>query len=62
MLKIDFKRGTEPYVYQDALYFSEEEYAKLSASDIEAIQDARYENWLKIVQAMSEAIVEESDG
>lgn len=46
---IVFERGVAPFIYKDALHFTEEEYAALTPEQIEAMKDERYQNWYAIV-------------
>ena len=48
-IKIDFERGTNPYLYKDALYFTEEQFDALTPEEIEAMKDERYNNWYDMV-------------
>lgn len=56
MVKIEFERGVYPLVYKDTLYFTEEEFAALASSEIEAIKDERYNRWCEIIKGSSGAI------
>ena len=47
----EFKIGTEPYVLNDALVMRPEDYALLTADEIAAMKQARYDNWYVIVTA-----------
>jgi hypothetical protein len=47
----EFKIGTEPYVLSDALVMRPEDYALLTADEISAMKQARYDNWYAIVTA-----------
>ena len=49
MVTIEFERGEEPWFLRDAIVLTEEEYAKLTPADIEAMEDKRYADWLAIV-------------
>jgi len=55
MIKISFSKGTAPLEYNDALYFTEEEYASMSPEDIEKIKDERYQRWYDIVTNPAQA-------
>jgi len=48
-IKIDFERGTDPYIFKDALYFTIEQFDALTSEEIEAIKDERYNNWYEMV-------------
>jgi hypothetical protein len=54
-IKIDFERGEAP-VYRDALYLPADH--TLTDAEIEAMKDERYNNWVALVQAASEAPVD----
>lgn len=47
----EFRIGAEPYVLSDALVMRPEDYALLSPNEIEAMKQARYDNWYAIVTA-----------
>jgi hypothetical protein len=57
MITIDFERGEEPWLFRDAIVLTEEEYAKLTPADIEAMEDKRYADWLAIVNPPDEIIL-----
>jgi hypothetical protein len=46
-----FQIGTEPYVLSDALVMRPEDYALLTADEIAAMKQSRYDNWIAIVTA-----------
>ena len=46
-----FQIGTEPYVLSDALVMRPEDYDLLTADEIAARKQARYDNWYSIVTA-----------
>ena len=48
-IKIDFERGTDPYLYKDALWFTQEQFESLTQEQIEAMKDERYNNWYELV-------------
>lgn len=45
-----FTINQQGYSYTDALYFSKEEYDQLSVSDIEAMEQSRFDNWLTYIR------------
>jgi len=47
----EFDIGTEPYVLKDALVMRPEDYALLTADEIAAMKQTRYDNWIAIVTA-----------
>jgi hypothetical protein len=49
-IQVLIKEQTEVGEFQDALYFTEEEYASLSEKDIQKMIDTRIENWVNQVQ------------
>lgn len=51
MIRLDFTRVTDEGVtFTDALNLTEDEYAALSDEDIEAMKQARFDNWLAAVR------------
>lgn len=46
-----FQIGTEPFVFHDALVMMPADYEKLAPEEIEAMKQARYDNWYAIVTA-----------
>jgi len=48
-IKIDFERGTDPYIYRDALYYTQEQFDAITQEEIEAEKDRRYNNWYTLV-------------
>jgi hypothetical protein len=57
-IKIDFERGTDPYFYRDALYFTEEQFDMLSPAEIEQMKDKRYNDWYTLITTPSETVQE----
>lgn len=51
MISIDFERGTDPYLYKDALHFTEEQFDAITQEEIEAMKDERFNNWYTQVTA-----------
>jgi len=47
----EFEIGPEPYVLKDALVMRQEDYALLTADEIAAMKQARYDNWYAVVTA-----------
>ena len=43
------KRTAQGVEFNDALYFTQEEYAALSPEQLEAMKQARFDNWQEIV-------------
>lgn len=57
----EFEIGDEPHVLKDAIVMRPEDYAQYSASEIAAMKQARYDNWIAIVTApQPEAPVEDA--
>jgi hypothetical protein len=56
MIKIDFTFDTEYGVYRDALYL--EDNHSFTEQKIEAIKQERVDNWIAIITAPSEEVVE----
>ena len=48
-IQIIYERGSDPWIYRDALYYTATEYENLSEADMEAEKDRRYNNWYGIV-------------
>lgn len=49
MIKIDFERGQDPWLYRDALHLTPEQHAAMTPEEIEAMKDARYQAWYAMV-------------
>jgi hypothetical protein len=47
MIKIDFERGTDPWIYKDALHLPDDH--TLTDAEIEAMKDDRYTKWYDMV-------------
>lgn len=56
IIKIDFERGEAPMIYRDAIYLPVDH--TLSGAEIEAMKQERYDNWIALVNAASEAPAE----
>lgn len=56
MIQIIFERGEEPMIYRDALYLPADH--TLTDDEIEAMKQQRYDNWIALVNAASEAPVD----
>jgi hypothetical protein len=52
-----FVIGELPYVYSDALLFTEEVYDALSQADIDALKQERYSRWESMLNAPPEDII-----
>ena len=50
----EFEIGEEPNILKDALVMTPDAYALLSADDIAAMKQARYDNWIAIITAPQE--------
>jgi hypothetical protein len=48
----EFEMGNEPHVLKDALVMMPAEYEALTADEIAAMKQARYDNWIAIVTAL----------
>lgn len=55
-IKIDFEKGEEPMIYRDAIYLPPDH--TLTDAEIEAMKQQRYDNWIALVNAASEAPVD----
>jgi hypothetical protein len=51
-VQVIFEKTGDKGSYRDALWFSEEDYDKLTPNEISDMQDERYNNWYAIVAAM----------
>ena len=51
-VQVIFEKTDGDRVYRDALWMPEAEYDAKSSSDIEALKQERFDNWLAIVNAM----------
>ncbi len=51
-VQIIFEKTGDKGSYRDALWFSEEDYDKLTPNEISDMQGERYNNWYAIVAAM----------
>lgn len=49
----DFQIGTVPLVLSDSLIMSPDDYAALTADQVQALKQARYDNWITLVTAAS---------
>ena len=50
----EFELGEEPHVLKDALVMSQADYDALSADEVQAMKQARYDNWIAIILAPQE--------
>jgi hypothetical protein len=48
--KLDFTIEQDGYTFTDALWFSPEQYADISDADTAAMQQARFDAWLAMIQ------------
>lgn len=48
----EFEMGEEPLVLKDALVMTAAEHAALTADEISAMKQARYDNWYSVVTAL----------
>lgn len=49
LLSDSFEMGEEPLIFKDALVMRQKDYEALSAEEIAALKQARYDNWLAII-------------
>lgn len=56
MIKLDFEFQTQYGVYRDALYL--EDNHSLTEQDIEAMKQERVDNWIAVITAPSEEVIE----
>lgn len=60
-VQVIFEKSDNGRVFRDALWMSEADFDAKSSSEIETLQQERFDNWLAIVNAMpTEAPAEES--
>ena len=50
-VQVLFRKSTPYGEYQDALYFPQDDYEKLSPEEIEAMKQFRIDNWIAIITA-----------
>jgi len=50
----EFEMGEEPNTLRDALVMAPADYDALTAEEIEAMKQARYDNWIAIITAPQE--------
>lgn len=56
MIKIDFTKTDGVYTLQDALYLPDDH--TLTETDIEAMKQQRFDNWLAVITAPEVPVVE----
>jgi hypothetical protein len=56
MIKLDFEFQTQYGVYRDALYL--EDNHSFTEQDIEAMKQERVDNWIAVITAPSEEVIE----
>jgi len=55
-IQIRFKEQTVVGEFNDCLYFTEEEFAKLKQADIDTLATTRVNNWVTLVQSTPEPV------
>lgn len=50
----EFEMGTEPHILRDALVMTPAAYEKLTADEIAAMKQARYDNWITFIESSQE--------
>ena len=50
-VQIIFEKTQDNQTYRDAIWMTQEEYDATSSTDIDAIKQQRFDNWLAIVNA-----------
>ena len=50
----EFEIGEEPHVLKDALVMRPKDYDALSPEEVQAMKQARYDNWIAIILAPQE--------
>lgn len=48
-IQVIFRADTSKGIYQDALWFTQEKYSKITQVDIDKMKQERIDNWIKIV-------------
>ena len=56
----DILLGTAPYIFKDRLIMFKEDYDKLSADEITALKQARYDTWYNHLMNASAAVTDDS--
>jgi len=51
-VQVCFTKGEHPLILGDALWFTQEEYDALTPEEIEAMKQARYDNWLVVINSV----------
>jgi len=51
MVSDAFEMGEAPMLYRDALVMRQSDYDALSPEEIQAMKQARYDNWIAIINA-----------
>jgi hypothetical protein len=51
LISFRFEMGEAPLLYSDALVMTQEAYDALTPEEITTMQQARYDNWLAIINA-----------
>ncbi len=55
-IKIDFEKGEEPMIYRDAIWLPPAH--SYTDAEIEAMKQERYDSWIALVNAASEAPID----
>jgi hypothetical protein len=50
----EFEIGEEPHVLKDALVMRQKDYDALTPEEVQAMKQARYDNWIAIILAPQE--------
>lgn len=58
LITFRFQMGEVPLTYSDALVMTQADYDALTQEEISAIQQARYDRWLAIINSPPEIITE----
>lgn len=58
MISFRFQMGEAPLNYSDALVMTQEAYDALTPEQINTLQQARYDNWIAIINAPPESELE----
>jgi hypothetical protein len=54
IVRDDFTISKNGYTYRDAIVMNKDDYKKLTAAEIEAMKQSRFDNWYKIITTPAE--------
>jgi hypothetical protein len=50
----EFEIGEEPHILKDALIMTQADYDAMTPDEVQAVKQARYDNWIAIILAPQE--------